>query len=258
VRKIARRERQVLRHFHRSLFTWEWQVLAVPGSTVHHHKYPDIHLPVSGLPPEVTVQTGALPHRSVTRRPPHCLPLAARFRKRTPASGPECPTLGRSGNGHDATPRGPPRSAGVRSVVRIDHGSELEGHITMSFIIFRSTNAPFLRSKLGKLRKDYISRRQEKGPMEKHLRRQVLYHSPGQLRRDVPNDAAPKIVTRSFGSAPVRISVSIKPFASSTYRDPARNHAPTCSAWGRSGSALDRATRKPVTLLVLSAAISVS
>jgi len=113
------------------------------------------------------------PTHPTTRRPrvaPECPASGAR----TPASAPECPALRRSRPGPDPTPGSPPRSADVRRVVRSVVGSEHEGHISMSFIIFRSTNAPFLHPMLGKLRKDHNFRRQEKVQTEKRLRRSAF------------------------------------------------------------------------------------
>jgi hypothetical protein len=75
-------------------------------------------------------------------------------------------------------------------------------------------------------------------------------------RHDIPDNESPEHSVRKFGSAQVRISVSINPPASSAYRRPVRNLPPPGSAWGGFRQFGRRATGKDVAILQLSAAMA--
>lgn len=73
---------------------------------------------------------------------------------------------------------------------------------------------------------------------------------------DGPKPQKAQLGDLQFGSVPVRISLSINPHHSSTYRRPVRNRPPPGSAWDRFRQFGRRATGKGVTILQLSVAIA--
>ena len=138
-----------------------------------------------------------------------------------PTSCPECPTLGRSTSGHDATPRGPPRSADDRCVVRsmdAPDAPKLQLDELQYFFRHKCTN---FATKTREAPEGLQFRRTRKGA-DRITR--VLFNFLTQRHEFSRHQGVASGTTkhRQFGSAQVRISVYINRPASSAYRRPVR------------------------------------
>jgi hypothetical protein len=158
-------------------------------------------------------------HTSGSRSPPRHCDMGRT--QNPPTSCPECPTLGRSTSGHDATPRGPPRSADDRCVVRsmdAPDAPKLQLDELQYFFRHKCTN---FATKTREAPEGLQFRRTRKGA---DRIAPVLFSFLTQRHESSRHQGVASRTTkhRQFGSAQGRISVYINRPASSACRRPVR------------------------------------